>query len=238
MVDLKPLEATPSDAASTTRVYWLAFTDILAQKLYPHTSAVFDYLTGKNLKAANGPSRNLLKVVAVDIENQPDPDCDPIVANAIWIPPKPAEGLGQGPVNPSMLDLPPECDREFNEGYFGVLAAKWDLHMGEGRYWCTLMAEYVRWGMASTRLIGCDFLVLSMLGREPDYHGHGAASQLIRYGLDPADEDGLEAYVESTPSALSVYEHFGWINMDEVVVLHGTYTTESHRGWPGSCGGT
>jgi hypothetical protein len=148
MVVLKPFEVTPSDAASITRVYWLAFTDILAQKLYPHTSAVFDYFTGNNLEAANGPSRHLLKVVDVDIENQPDPNRDPIVAYAIWIPPKPAGGLGQGPIKPSMLDLPPECDREFNGGYFGALAAKRDLHMGERRYWCTSMAVYVRWGMA------------------------------------------------------------------------------------------
>jgi hypothetical protein len=127
-----------------TRVYWLAFTDILAQKLYPHTSAVFDYLTVKNMEAANDPSKHLFKVVDVDIKNRPDPGRDPIVAYAIWIPPKPAVGLGQGPVKPSMLDLPPECDREFNEGYFGALAAKRDLHMGEGRYWCTIVGEWVQ----------------------------------------------------------------------------------------------
>jgi ribosomal protein S18 acetylase RimI-like enzyme len=50
---------------------------------------------------------------------------------------------------------------------------------------------YDRWGMGSTRLIGGDFLVLSMLGTEPGYQGHGAASQLIRYGLDRVDESGL-----------------------------------------------
>ena len=42
------------------------------------------------------------------------------------------------------------------------------------------------------------------------HQGKGAAGKMLRWGLDKADAEGLEAYVEASPLAVSVYEHYGW----------------------------
>ena len=49
----------------------------------------------------------------------------------------------------------------------------------------------------------------------PEHHGKGAAGKLIRWGLEQADERGLEAYLEASPLARPVYEHFGFKAVDE-----------------------
>ena len=33
---------------------------------------------------------------------------------------------------------------------------------------------------------------------------------MLRWGVDQADRDGLEAYVEASPLVVPVYEHYGW----------------------------
>ena len=65
---------------------------------------------------------------------------------------------------------------------------------------------------------------LEMLATLPDYQGQGAAGQLIRWGLEQADRDGLEAYIEASPVGAPIYEHFGWVDIDTLVVLDGEYT--------------
>lgn len=63
-----------------------------------------------------------------------------------------------------------------------------------------------------------------MLATLPEHQDRGAASLLIRWGLDRADRDGLEAYVEASLAGAPVYEHFGWRTSGRVVTLEGQYT--------------
>jgi predicted N-acetyltransferase YhbS len=44
----------------------------------------------------------------------------------------------------------------------------------------------------------------------PTHRGLGAASQLLRWGLDRADQEGLEAYVEASAAVVPMYERFGF----------------------------
>ena len=63
-----------------------------------------------------------------------------------------------------------------------------------------------------------------MLATLPEHRDRGAASLLIRWGLDQADRDGLEAYVEASLMEAPIYERFGWRTSGEVVTLEGQYT--------------
>ncbi|KAK3073354.1 hypothetical protein LTR53_005150 [Teratosphaeriaceae sp. CCFEE 6253] len=51
---------------------------------------------------------------------------------------------------------------------------------------------------------------LEMLATDPAYQGRGAGSQLMRWGLERANAEGLEAYLEASPDAVRLYERFGF----------------------------
>ena len=53
-------------------------------------------------------------------------------------------------------------------------------------------------------------IVLEIIGVLPEYQGKRAAGQLIRWGLDQADAEGLEAYVEAWEGVRKLYEKFGF----------------------------
>ncbi len=65
-----------------------------------------------------------------------------------------------------------------------------------------------------------------MLGTLPSYQGRGAGSLIMRYGVEQADRDGRKAYLEASPSSVSLYRRFGFFEKDEVTVDvkgHGPY---------------
>jgi hypothetical protein len=47
---------------------------------------------------------------------------------------------------------------------------------------------------------------------------------LLSWGVDRADRDGLEAYLEASPRGSGVYKKFGWEARDQITVLDGNYT--------------
>lgn len=49
-----------------------------------------------------------------------------------------------------------------------------------------------------------------MLATDPKYQGKGSGSRILRWGVEKADSEHLEAYLEASPEGLPVYEHFGF----------------------------
>lgn len=49
-----------------------------------------------------------------------------------------------------------------------------------------------------------------MIATTPEFQGQGGGSALIRWGLERADAEGSDAYLESSPDALSLYRKFGF----------------------------
>ncbi|EXJ71788.1 uncharacterized protein A1O5_05598 [Cladophialophora psammophila CBS 110553] len=54
------------------------------------------------------------------------------------------------------------------------------------------------------------YAYLAAIGTSPKYQRQGAASLLLDWGLERADDRGLAAYVESAPAALRLYEKYGF----------------------------
>ncbi|OQU98400.1 hypothetical protein CLAIMM_04194 [Cladophialophora immunda] len=54
------------------------------------------------------------------------------------------------------------------------------------------------------------YVYLAAVGTSPKYQKQGAASLLVQWGLERADDRGLPAYVESAPAALRLYEKHGF----------------------------
>lgn len=57
---------------------------------------------------------------------------------------------------------------------------------------------------------------LEMLATHPKFQGKGAGSMLLQWGLQKADEKGVEAYLESSPEGLSLYRRFGFREVDHL----------------------
>ncbi|KAK3679922.1 hypothetical protein LTR78_000299 [Recurvomyces mirabilis] len=51
---------------------------------------------------------------------------------------------------------------------------------------------------------------LEMVATDPKFQGKGAGSQMMRWGLERADNENLEAYLEASPDAVTLYERFGF----------------------------
>ena len=51
---------------------------------------------------------------------------------------------------------------------------------------------------------------LEIVATDPAYQGKGAGSQMMRWGLKQADEQGMEAYLEASPEAVPLYKSLGF----------------------------
>ena len=70
-------------------------------------------------------------------------------------------------------------------------------------------------------------LDLTFVGTDPQHERRGAATSLIRWGLDKCAREGIPAYLESTPNAASIYERLGFWRVERLsIVLSGSITYE------------
>ena len=51
---------------------------------------------------------------------------------------------------------------------------------------------------------------LEIVGTSPKFQRKGAGSELLQYGCERADEQGVEAFLEAAPDALPLYQKFGF----------------------------
>ncbi|OTA04477.1 acetyltransferase, GNAT family [Trichoderma parareesei] len=117
------------------------------------------------------------------------------VGFAKWI----APGASPEPV-PTVDQWPSEGDQEFSAFFFGRLS---DMHheaMGERPHW-----------------------YLELLAVKPQYQGKGAASLMLRYGVDKADEDKVECFLDASPKGQPIYERYGFRVVQSDTFLDGTY---------------
>ena len=52
--------------------------------------------------------------------------------------------------------------------------------------------------------------LLSVLATLPEYRRKGIGSQLLRRGLEEADEKGYESWINASPQGLALYKRHGW----------------------------
>ncbi|RMX77828.1 hypothetical protein D0869_09574 [Hortaea werneckii] len=70
------------------------------------------------------------------------------------------------------------------------------------------------WGRRRRELMGGrGHWYLEIIATHPQYQGRGAGSMMINWGLERADQDNVEAYLEASPEAVSLYEKLGFENV-------------------------
>ena len=69
-----------------------------------------------------------------------------------------------------------------------------------------------------TSTIGIDkpYAFLAALGTSPKYQRRGAASLLLKWGLERCDDRDLAVYVESAPPALQLYKKYGFEEVSDL----------------------
>ncbi|KAK3328184.1 acyl-CoA N-acyltransferase [Cercophora scortea] len=79
------------------------------------------------------------------------------------------------------------ADPALAEHFFGILFERHEALMGPRRHW-----------------------YLELIGTREEYHGLGAGAMMVGWGTARADEEGVEAYLDSTPAGRRLYEKFGF----------------------------
>lgn len=59
---------------------------------------------------------------------------------------------------------------------------------------------------------------LEILATRREDQGRGAGGMLLRWGLERADEEGTETYLEASPDGKPIYQRFGFEEVDRLVV--------------------
>lgn len=95
----------------------------------------------------------------------------------------------------SLPQWPTGADVGLANHFFGTLDTKKKDIMGERRYW-----------------------YLELVATIPEWQGKGAAAMLLRWGLQKTDAEGIECYLEGSPDGVPIYEHFGFREVDRLIV--------------------
>ena len=79
---------------------------------------------------------------------------------------------------------------------------------------------------------------LSSVQTHPSHQGRGAASMLMKWGVERADADGLPCYVNAEEAAYALYRRFGFVDLYEGGIDlgkfggDGVYRTMGMVRWP------
>lgn len=111
-----------------------------------------------------------------------------IVAFAKWNSP-------DTPITTDMPAWPEGADEALANHFFGNLVGTHKKLMTGRRHW-----------------------YLELVATRPEYQGKGAAGKLLRWGIERANAEGTETYLEASPDGKPIYEHFGFKEVDRLVV--------------------
>ena len=192
-----PLQIRPgklSDAAAIAEIYLSAFNNNAISLLaFPRDNpASYNWWYDSIIEEFTDPHAHFLCIYDSPTPTPSSPPSQsPIIAFAKWTD---ADTPTQNSAMP-MPKWPEGGDHEIAELFFGTLARKHGEVMGGRRHW-----------------------FLEALATRPEWQGKGAAGMLMRWGLKRVDEEGTEAYLEASPHGKPVYEHFGFREVDRLVL--------------------
>ncbi|KAH8821838.1 acyl-CoA N-acyltransferase [Xylogone sp. PMI_703] len=127
-----------------------------------------------------------------------DEDAQPaplIIAFAKWVEPQDASSQPQ-----ELPQWPDGGDKDLANLFFGALMTTRPETMGERRHW-----------------------YLELLATRLEYQGKGAGGKLIRWGLEKADEEDVETYLEGSPDGVPIYRRFGFEEVGRLSVVDGQF---------------
>jgi GNAT superfamily N-acetyltransferase len=188
---LRPAVAT--DIPYLTPLYLRSFSDPLSLRCFPRNASTTAFWTTQNHGEFSEATSHFLVLVDPALpEATSASDMGPIVAYAKWNSPLlSASGelvAGGGDDPDAMPDWPAGGDAELANEFFGHLAQRRKAIMGHRPHW-----------------------YLEIVATLPEYRGRGLAGRLIDWGVQRADEMGLECYLEAGPGLVGFYGRWGFV---------------------------
>lgn len=189
---------SPADVEDMCETVLDAFSgNMVGRTFFPATSAsARTFWLDALAEEVHDPNARFVVVEEVTVASPPA-----LVAFAKWNAPV-VVVVGPGTLQPPPL---PECwpvdgDPALAAVFFGKLA---DMHeeIMEGRpHW-----------------------YLEMIVTRSKYQGLGAGRMLMEWGVERADEEGVECYLDATPQGMPLYERFGFKTQASLCFFNETY---------------
>lgn len=221
---LAPL--TVNDALSWTRIRSAAYagpTNVLIHTTVPVSESTYLGVAKERKKEIGKPNSWQWKVVDTELapsKDDPEDNGGRTIAIAIWSAcnvnlsadaKKVVDGgetKGEGEASNEHASVPGEMnpslnkkDPEEEEKPFVPPELKVDI----------LMALLTPLREAQASIMGSKpYLMLNTLATHPDHHKRGAATMLLKWGLERADELGLDMYLDTSRVARPIYEKYGF----------------------------
>ncbi|KAK8110131.1 uncharacterized protein PG998_006588 [Apiospora kogelbergensis] len=191
-------EGTEADAGAVTSVFTDSFSDdAINQRVFPANSKQSQANVKEWLGAGlkDPHSRYMLAI------NDSLTGDDAVVALAKWVAPSAPPKAPEAADWPSKTDWPEGADAALGVEFFGTLEKKHKEHMGARPHW-----------------------YLELLAVRKSYHGKGLGKQLLNWGLERADQDGVEAYLQASPAGAPLYRKCGFEDIESYHVSKVDYT--------------
>lgn len=189
-IELHPM--TEADADAHLDIMWASFGPDLMTVFYPNGMSANDREHSKldTLKAMrkNKPTEQTLYIKAVDTDL---PAGKQIVSTAKW------------QIYPRQRSEE-ELDRDAAEGSRDSMFSE-GANVEAMKVFFSELAEKRR-----ERFAGEPYVLLSILAVHPDHQRRGLGALQLKYGLDKADEMGVQSYLESSPKGKGLYAKYGF----------------------------
>ncbi|OJJ68860.1 hypothetical protein ASPBRDRAFT_46140 [Aspergillus brasiliensis CBS 101740] len=190
---LQTLPCTPSDAHALVTLYLQCFNTPTDQRLWPNTPEIHAlWVASFTRKLTEGVNKyHILKVIDTENNNE-------LAGFLEWILPAP-------PVNDNEKK---DKEEEGKDDEFEELVATYPSNVGDLDFLKEVLEQMktVTGGIMGERR----FYFLNIICTHPEYRRRGVASEMIKWGTDRADEEGLETFVISAPMARPVYQKHGF----------------------------
>lgn len=192
MAALKFREGTEADADAVSNVFSDSFSeDGINKRVFPSTSA------GARASIRNWLGGGLKDphsryVLAVDDSQSGDAA---VVAMAKWVVPSAKPPSAEGEEWAAKMAWPEDVDGALGKEFFTMLEKKHREHMGSRPHW-----------------------YLELLAVRKSHHGQGLGKRLLSWGLERADKDGVEAYLQASPAGAPLYRKYGFEDIETVRV--------------------
>lgn len=187
--------AVESDVNRLTDVFFSGFRkDGVMSRCFPEKPSVREFWINGLQRDLSDPDVHIVAIVDTDIAGSP------IIAYANWVGPR------TQPLKSSQNQTVPLYP---DEGDDIPLAEFFFLHLKKLR---------------AKNMEGRTCWYLAALVCHEGHQRRGAGGMLMRYGLEEAEKTKADIYLEASPPGVPVYKHFGFKEVDRVVVLDGDFT--------------
>lgn len=183
----------PSDVEAMADIFLDAFSgNTIGRTFFPrNTASARDFWLKALAEEIHDPNSHFITIT--DTTNSSDSSQEPpLIAFAKWVSPHPLDTkpVPSTPI-PTEDEWPSDGDPKLAMVFFQKLADMHQQIMQDRRHW-----------------------YLEMIVTRAAHQGRGAGAMMMEWGVQRADEDGVECYLDATPEGKPLYGRYGFVDVE------------------------